>query len=211
MNRATWNCFARAQRSRALAARHRRARRVRPPRFPPGPVTEARQCPSVHVSPRELLYMTLASATRFPFTRWPTHRLSTIGQEAVARRCRPHCPCRDWDCFLSPWGASQPLHRLELAYKRGRHRPSSRDTAPPSRHCRRPWCHSEPVLWLLAPPDRVAPTFPLHHESLHARLFARPSHQFTEAELRAAAAASLRCARPTVLFPPRVSTQIDPS
>jgi hypothetical protein len=39
LNRATWNCFAGAWRSRALAARRRRARRARPPRSSPWALT----------------------------------------------------------------------------------------------------------------------------------------------------------------------------
>jgi hypothetical protein len=45
MNKDTWNCFARARRSRALAARRRHARRARPPRFPPGPARRGTLAP----------------------------------------------------------------------------------------------------------------------------------------------------------------------
>jgi hypothetical protein len=111
----------------------------------------------------------------------------------------------------SPWCASQPIHHLELAHKKGRRRPSSRDAAPPSRHCRRPWCHGEPVLWPLAPPNRAAPIFLLLHESLHARLLTRPSRRLAGAKLPAAAATGLRRARPPALSLPQVSAQTESS
>jgi hypothetical protein len=53
---------------------------------------------------------------------FPPRRL-TSGRAAVPwpapTHVAPHCPCRDPDCFPSPWCASQSLHHLELAYIKG--------------------------------------------------------------------------------------------
>jgi hypothetical protein len=142
-------------------------------------------------------------------------RRPTNGRAAVLglRPCTslpPHCPCRDPDCFPSPWCASQPLHRLELTYKRtrARRRAHCPDTEPPLPPPVVPTASS--TLRPLAPPTRVAPACPRIPSSSPCRSLLRPSHQLAGAELPAAAAAGLRRGRPPAPFPPQVSAQIEP-
>jgi hypothetical protein len=128
---------------------------------------------------------------------------------ARARRCRPHYPCRDPNCFSLPWCASQPLHLLELAYKRSRahlraHCPDTEPLLPPPVV---PTASS--TLRPLAPPTRVAPACARVPSSSPFHLLLRPSHQLAGVFPPAVAVAGLRRGRPPVPFPPQVSAQIE--
>jgi hypothetical protein len=98
-----------------------------------------------------------------------------------------------------------PLPTQSLAIK-GSTTSVTRAAKPPSRHCRSSVLTVNSTLRPLATPTRATPTFLLHPQSCHTRLFARPSRQFAGVELPAATAAGLRHGRPASTSPPRVST-----
>jgi hypothetical protein len=95
-----------------------RASRTEPPPYRtlrPASVCRSARCGHSHLCHTALL----------PLSALATHPRRAARPQAAPpypgrrpRTSRPHYPCRDLDCFPSPWCAGQSLHRLELAYIR---------------------------------------------------------------------------------------------